>query len=254
MAILTPVRNATLLLELDGSHVLVDPMLNPAGAVPPVGGTAPELRNPLVELPFDARELAARADVVLVTHLHNDHFDAAARELLAPDVPLLCQPADADRLTGDGFIDVRPVEDQAPLTAGTVVHRVPARHTLGEHEAALGPGSGYVVTGAGRPTVYVAGDCVWCEEMAATLDRFHPDVVVLNGGAARFLTGAHISMTSEDVIAAARHAPDARIVVVHLEALNHCPMSRDELRRHTAAAGLAERVAIPGDGERLELG
>ena len=58
-------------------------------------------------------------------------------------------------------------------------------------------------------------------------------------------------MTADDVIAAARHAPDATLVAVHLEALNHCPMSRDELRRHLVAAELDERVRIPREGEAL---
>jgi hypothetical protein len=61
-------------------------------------------------------------------------------------------------------------------------------------------------------------------------------------------------MTAEDVIAAARRAPFATLVAVHLEALNHCPMSRDELRRHLVAAGLDERVRIPQDGDALCVG
>lgn len=134
------------------------------------------------------------------------------------------------------------------------VERVVAHHTLDPQVAGrLGPGSGYVLRAPGEPTVYLGGDCVWCDDMAATLDRARPDVVVLNGGAARFRDGGHITMTATDVIAAARHAPDARVVVVHLEALNHCPMTRDELRRHTAAADLADRVHIPLDGEELAL-
>jgi L-ascorbate metabolism protein UlaG (beta-lactamase superfamily) len=250
MASLTLLRNATVLLSYAGTTFLVDPMLNDAGAVSAIPGTAPNERNPLVELPRPAADVAAAADAVLVTHLHNDHFDDAARSLLPNAVPLLCQPPDADRLRGDGFTDVRPVEPAATIGAVSV-DRVVARHTLGEHAEALGPGSGYVLRADGEPTVYVAGDCVWCEEMAATLDEFRPDVVVLNGGAARFLTGAHISMTSSDVIAAARHADGAQIVVVHLEALNHCPMTRDELRRHATAAGLVERVRAPADGTSL---
>jgi hypothetical protein len=58
-------------------------------------------------------------------------------------------------------------------------------------------------------------------------------------------------MTVEDVIATARHAPSATLVAVHLEALNHCPMTRDELRRHLVTAGLADRVRVPQDGEAL---
>ena len=45
------IRHATLLVELAGRCVLVDPMLDPAGARPPVADTANDRRNPLTELP-----------------------------------------------------------------------------------------------------------------------------------------------------------------------------------------------------------
>jgi L-ascorbate metabolism protein UlaG (beta-lactamase superfamily) len=252
---LLAVRNATLLLALTASSpvLLVDPMLNAEGAVAPVEHTAPPDRNPLVALPVPAEGLVAAAGAVLVTHLHNDHFDDGARRLLDPSVPILCQPADRGRLGADGFTDVRPVEDRLELAGELGVRRVPARHSLGEHEAALAPVSGYVLDAPGAPRVYVAGDCVWCPELAATLDAQRPDVIVVNAGAARFLTGEPISMTAEDVVRTARRAPWAAVVVVHLEALNHCPMRRDDLRRQLVAAGLGRRVVVPGDGSRLVL-
>lgn len=254
-ATLTLLRGATVLLDLgERAVILVDPMLADAGSAPPVQDTAPARRNPLVSLPLPAADVVAAADAVLVTHLHNDHFDAGARALLPADIPLFCQPADAERLTADGFTAVAAVDDRRELARDLELHRVPARHAIGGHEAALAPVSGYVLRAPDAPVVYVAGDCVWCPELAATLDRFAPDIVVVNAGAARFLTQGAISMTSEDVIAVARHAPEATVVAVHLEALNHCPMTRDELRRHLVAAGLAERVRVPADGETLELG
>jgi L-ascorbate metabolism protein UlaG (beta-lactamase superfamily) len=235
------------------SRLLVDPMLNPPGAVPPVADTAPPRRNPLTPLPRPAGDVVAAADVVLVTHLHNDHFDDAARSLIPPSMPILCQPEDHDQLTRDQFTAVTAVDDRVELQGGLVVNRVAARHTLGEHAEALGPGSGYVLTGPGWPTIYLAGDCVWSDELATTLRRFAPDVVVINAGAARFLTGLPITMTADDVIAVARHAPDALIVAVHLEALNHCPMTRDDLRRHLIAAGLDRQVQVPADGAVVRL-
>jgi hypothetical protein len=58
-------------------------------------------------------------------------------------------------------------------------------------------------------------------------------------------------METDDVIAVAEAAPEARVVAVHLEAINHCLETRDELRGGLAAAGLSDRVAVPGDGETL---
>src|SRR3954470_8308578 len=105
------IRHATLVLELAGRRLLVDPMLDPAGARPPVANTANDRRNPLVELPEPAEAIAREAEVLLVSHLHADHLDETAVRLLAGDTPVLAQPEDAEVLRERGFSDVRPVED-----------------------------------------------------------------------------------------------------------------------------------------------
>ena len=51
---LTLVRSATVLLDLRGRRILVDPMLDDAGTRPPVEQTANPVRNPPVPLPFPA--------------------------------------------------------------------------------------------------------------------------------------------------------------------------------------------------------
>jgi hypothetical protein len=78
-------------------------------------------------------------------------------------------------------------------------------------------------------------------------------VIVVNAGAARFIHGDPITMDAEDVIATCIAAPDALVVAVHMEAMNHCGLDRAGLRAAVAAAGLAGRVATPADGETLEL-
>ena len=50
----TSIRNATVILELSGRRILVDPMLDAARARPPIENTANPVPNPTVELPFPA--------------------------------------------------------------------------------------------------------------------------------------------------------------------------------------------------------
>jgi L-ascorbate metabolism protein UlaG (beta-lactamase superfamily) len=101
--------------------------------------------------------------------------------------------------------------------------------------------------------LYVAGDTIWCDEVAEALDAHAPDVVVVNAGAARFETGDPITMTADDVVAVARHAPQARVVAVHLEAINHCGLSRADLHQRLQAEGLTDRVTVPEDGAEIPL-
>lgn len=247
------VRHATLRLDLGGRRVLVDPQLDPAGAREGVPGTPDPRPSPLVGLPEPAEVVAREVDLLLVTHLHQDHLDATALALLPRDVPVLGQPEDAEALRVHGFADVRPVEDAVDLD-GLRVTRTGARHG---HDPALAaqmaPASGFVLEAPGEPVVYVAGDTVWADEVRAALERHRPAVVVVNAGAASFLEGGAITMTADEVVEVARQAPDATVVAVHFETVSHCVESRAVLHEAVREHGLGGRVVVPEDGTEVPI-
>jgi L-ascorbate metabolism protein UlaG (beta-lactamase superfamily) len=229
---ITLVRHATLVLETSVGRVLVDPMLCAAGTLPPVQGTPLPRPNPLVDLPIRAEDVVGDVALCVVTHLHGDHCDDTARELLPPDIPILTMPEHAAGLEELGFTRVTTSHVAFELTAG--------RHGTGELADAMGPVCGFVVDG-----VYVAGDTIWCEEVEAALDRHRPRVVIVNAGAAQFTGSPPIVMAADDV-RRVRQATDARVVTVHLEAMNHCVETR-------AVYEAIDGVVVPRDGETLEL-
>lgn len=235
---LTLVRNATLIAEIGGKRLLVDPMLDDAGARPPIENTRNPVRNPTVPLPVPAEEVVRGVDAVLLTHRHRDHFDARAEELVPRDVPVFCQPEDEEPLRDLGF-DARPVED-AIEWEGLRIARTPARHGSGRVAELLAPVSGFVLG-----DLYVGGDTVWYEGVEEAIERHRPRVAVVNAGGAEFTEGGLIVMGVDDVREVAARVPT--VVAVHMEALNHCFLSRAELR--TAVP----EVLVPDDGETLEL-
>jgi L-ascorbate metabolism protein UlaG (beta-lactamase superfamily) len=235
---LTLVRNATIIVEHVGMRLLVDPMLDDAGARPPIDNTANPIPNPTVPLPMPAEEVVRGLDAVIVTHRHRDHLDARAEELLPRDVPVFCQPEDAAALRNVG-LDARPVGDEVGWSGLRIV-RVPARHGTGGVAEALAPVSGFVVD-----DLYLAGDTVWYDGVAETIERHRPRVAVVNAGGAQFLEGGLIVMGVEDVREVAARVPT--VVAIHLEALNHCLLTRAELR------AALPHVLVPADGETLEL-
>jgi L-ascorbate metabolism protein UlaG (beta-lactamase superfamily) len=235
---ITLVRHATLLLDIAGRRLLVDPQLDPQGARPPIDNTPNPRPNPLVPLPMPAEDVVRGLDGVVVTHLHRDHLDETAERLLPRDVPVLCQPPDEAHLRSLGFTTV-PVADELGWL-GLRVHRTGGRHGTGQIAERLAPVSGFVLD-----DLYIAGDTIWCDDVAAALERHRPAVAVVNAGGARFLQGAPIVMTSADVRELVERVP--KVVAVHMEAINHCVLTRAELR-----SAVPEAI-IPADGETIEV-
>ena len=227
---LTHVRHATLLIDTGATRILVDPMLRAAGSTPPIEDTPNPVPNPLVELPRPADEIVRGVDLCIVTHLHGDHFDDAADEALRRDQPILTQPESVAALEARGFTDV------ATERAGFVMTR--GHHGTGAIGKAMGAVSGWAFDG-----IYIAGDTIWCDEVREALELHRPRIVVVNAGGARFNEGDPIVMDAAGV-RRVREATGARVVVVHLEAINHCIEPRDAYRA-------IDGVLVPADGETL---
>ena len=234
----TLVRSATVILELAGKRLLLDPMLDDAGARPPIENTENQVRNPTAPLPMRAEDVVRGIDAVLVTHRHRDHFDTRAEELLPRAVPLFCQPEDEDALRALGLHALSVTEELD--WDGLHIPRTPASHGTGRIAELLAPVSGFVLD-----DLYLAGDTVWYEGVAETIDRHRPRVAVVNAGGAAFLEGGLIVMGIDDVREVAARVPT--VVAVHMEALNHCYLTRAELRAAVPS------VLVPEDGETLEL-
>ena len=254
---LTLIRNATLLLDYAGKRFLIDPVLAEKGAYPGFPGTAnAELRNPLVELPLSLERILD-VDAVIVTHTHLDHWDDAAKKFIPKTMPLFVQnAADAADLRAVGFRDVR-VLDRGTGYGDIRLSKTSGRHgseatcAVPEMAARLGEVCGVVFRHAAEKTVYVAGDTVWNRLVRANLKAFAPDIVVVNAGWAQADGHGAIIMGAEDVLNVHRAAPEASIVATHMEAINHCVLSRAALRTFAEKKGFADKLLVPGDGESL---
>ncbi|MCT4571157.1 Lrp/AsnC family transcriptional regulator [Bacillus thuringiensis] len=109
--------------------------------------------------------------------------------------------------------------------------------------------SGIVFNHPDEPRLYVAGDTIWCNDVQQAIDTHDPEVIVINGGAAQFLEGGPITMTKEDIYDTKQAAPQAKIIVSHMESLNHCLLTRKELNDFIDKKGLSNTILVPSDGE-----
>lgn len=248
----THIRNATALLETGGVRLLVDPWFAPQGAGRSFGGT--EVRSPIAPLPMEPAEILDGVDALLLTHRHEDHFDEAARDALPRDLPVLLTEPDVAPVAELGFSDITVLKE------GTEWRGLTFKPTIAIHGPEwllerLGPVSGYVIRAAGDPAIYLASDTIMVDAVRDVIASEVPGVVVVNAGGA-YLQGKHgpIIMEAPDVVETAKLARTATVVAVHIEAADHCRVTRADVRAAAAEAGVADRVEVPEDGETLKFG
>ena len=137
---------------------------------------------------------------------------------------------------------------------GITITRTPAHHCTGEIERAMAPVSGFVLESSIEPTLYIAGDTVWHPDVVATIELFQPAVIVVNASGARLLQGDPIVMTVNDIAMLCNAAPSATVIVVLLEAVNHCLETRADYRSGLPALGVdTSRVHIPENSEVITI-
>jgi L-ascorbate metabolism protein UlaG (beta-lactamase superfamily) len=246
------IRHATLIVEYGGHRLLVDPMLDDAGARPAIQNSPNPRNNPLVGLPMPVVDVVQGVEAVLVTHTHSDHWDGTAASILPKDIPLFGQVEDKQKFRDQGFLHVQPVTSLVEWS-DIEITRTGGQHGRGEIAKAMAPVSGFILRASGEPTLYIAGDTIWCDEVESAIREHKPEIIVVNAGAAQFLEGGPITMSADDVIATCKAAPNARIIAVHMESINHCLLTRDDLAFQLEAARISGRVVIPQDGEWVTL-
>ncbi len=251
-------RNATLIIEVGEHVVLVDPMLADKGELPSFSFFRHKpKRNPLVPLPENAGESLAKVTSALITHCqrgHTDHLDREGEKLLAGrNIATYCRKEDAGYL-GKRHIDARPLETgrRSPFLGGHIMP-VPARHGHGWIAGLMGPGVGYVIDFPGEPSLYIAGDTVLTADVRRVLVKLTPDIAIVAAGNASVDIGKPILMSLDEVMEFAQLAP-GKVVANHLEALNHCPVTRSQVATAAHAAGLGDKMTIPEDGEWIDFG
>jgi L-ascorbate metabolism protein UlaG (beta-lactamase superfamily) len=142
----TYVGHATVLIEIDGTRLLTDPLLRP------------RLGLLLRHGPPSAPEATQNLDAVLISHLHHDHADLSSLRQIGGDVPLLVPPGSRRFFERHGFGSVSELEPGKAKPIGTTtVTAVEAVHPGGRRRFARDSEAvGFLIHG--RSDVYFAGD------------------------------------------------------------------------------------------------
>jgi len=242
------IRSATLRFNYAQKDFLIDPYLAARHTRPSFTGRSP---NPLVDLPCSPQEVIAGIEMALISHLHSDHFDPAAQELLPKDLPLLCQPEDKAAIESKGFRNVIPIAREI-IWQGITITRTPCQHGTGDVLEDMGNASGFVFSAENQPTVYWTGDTIWCEAVANIISQTRPEIIITHSCGAQWGDHVLIVMDAEQTIAVCRASLNSTVIAVHMESLDHATVTRAALREFAQANGIGPgKLVIPLDGEKI---
>jgi L-ascorbate metabolism protein UlaG (beta-lactamase superfamily) len=242
------IRSATLRITYNQHVFLIDPYLAPKHSQEPLIGKS---RNPLVDLPFPAEDVVADIEMALISHLHPDHFDNLAQQLLPRNIQLYCQPGDEHQIKEAGFSNITTI-DKSVAWHGLRITRTSGQHGSEVWAAQMGAVAGFIFRADNEPTIYWAGDTIWYEALEQLVLETEPDIIITHSSGASFEEGHPIIMDGRQTMKVCRIASRSIVIATHMEAFDFDTVSRKDLRAMAEAEGIeAKQLLIPADGETL---
>ncbi len=251
--IIQQIRNATLKIQYGGVAFLIDPWLQDKGTGFSANSVRPEMQGvkcPMNDLPCASESILKDVDCCLVTHLHFDHFSP---DYLPKDLRIIAQnEKDAESIRNMGFEDVQSFDSVEIEIGGITIRKTTAIH--GENEAVvkkMGEVCGYIFRAPEEKKLYLAADTVYCDEVERTIERFRPEVIILNCCGATVPLGRLI-MDADDIKKVCRKAPEAVVIATHLDSVNHALYTSEDIKNYIEKEGLVQ-VRVPANGETVEI-
>ena len=258
------IRNATFIIESSQHFILVDPMLSHQGELPPFSLFKHKAKkNPIVPLPLEANELLNKVTDCLITHSqtfglkalqHTDHLDKRGEAfLIEHHIPVVSVQKDIAYLkkqhlnVADGLL----FWERKPYLNGYIT-AIPAQHGYGWIHRMMANGAGYFIELLNEPSLYICGDTILTQEVKKAITELKPDIVVLATGNASLDIGGDLLMNMNDILDVVRLSPH-KVIANHMDALNHCGISREFLKTILMKENVLDKVLIPKDGESIEL-
>ena len=235
----------TAIIEACGYRFMTDPTLDPAGSHYSLGGGAVTLEKSLGPATLDIGKI----DFVLLSHdQHADNLDNGGRNLLNTVTHTFTTKAGAGRLGGT-CIGLDPWENHelsTPDGSRITITGTPARHGPAGIEKIAGDVTGFILTirGESNHEIYITGDTVYYEGVAAVAKRFKPGYIFLFAGAARTRGPFNLTMGANDALDTAFAFPGSIIIPLHYEGWKHFTQNASDLEKSFEVIGIRDRLKI----------
>jgi L-ascorbate metabolism protein UlaG (beta-lactamase superfamily) len=194
---ITRLVHGSAVIDFRETGILLDPWYSPT---PPLG--------PSEDVGISLENLPPMRGI-LITHQHDDHFDAETlRDYPNKELRVITPPGLGAKIRAMGYEDVVELEHWDRSQIGSaIVTAVPARHDV--------PEDGYVLQGNGV-TLYVAGDTQFDEKIFREIAARFPEIdmaLLPVGGISSF--GHRLDMTPDEAAEAYTIVRPAHVIPYH---------------------------------------
>ncbi|WUR13623.1 MBL fold metallo-hydrolase [[Empedobacter] haloabium] len=253
------IGTATVLIRWQGLTIMTDPNFLHKGdhAHLGYGLTSERLTNPAIE--FGA---LPPIDLVLLSHLHDDHFDRTVQEKLNRDIPIVTTPTAARQLRNMGFRKALGLEtwEALQVTKGAATLRVtamPGRHgplaVVPFLPTVMGTMLDFGGNGA-RYRMYVSGDTMVYDDIE-DIPRRYPgiDLALLHLGGTRLLGLVTVTMDAREGVKMLRLIAPQRAIPIHYNDYTVFKSPLSDFQQAVEEAGLADKVSYLKHGESYRI-
>lgn len=250
------VGTATVVLRYAGFTILTDPnFLHQGDHMHVMGGMvrSQRLTNPALDI-----EDLPPLDLVVLSHMHDDHFDKVATEKLDKQLPIVSTPHAVKSLLQKGFTRLQGLEPWQSILirkGGSTlkISAMPGRHGPGPLALALPPVMGSMLEfqeqDKTRFCLYITGDTLVIEELKEIPKRYpNIDVALLHLGGTK-LFGVLLTMDAKQGVEALQIIAPKLAIPIHYNDYTLFKSPLEDFVAAVEAAGLQSKVRYLNHGD-----
>jgi L-ascorbate metabolism protein UlaG (beta-lactamase superfamily) len=251
------IGTATVIIRYQGLTILTDPNFLHKGDHVHLGYglTAERQTNPAIE--FDK---LPPIDLVILSHMHEDHFDKLVQERLDRKIPIVSTREASEKLKRLGFQQRFALSewDRLEVTKGNTkvrVTAVPGRHGGAAVAVLLPKVMGSVLDfGANADTpdyrMYISGDTLVYDDIRGIPLRFPGiDLALLHLGGTRILGVFKVTMDGKDGVQMMQIVKPKKTIPIHYNDYDVFKSPLADFAREVKAAGLDDGVVYLTHGD-----
>lgn len=250
------IGTATVLLRYAGFTILTDPNFLHQGDQVHIGYG---LRSTRLTEPALALDALPPLDLVVLSHLHEDHFDRLVDRRLNPVMPIVTTPQAASELAERGFRETRGLDTWQSLLATKAgvrlrITALPARHAPGPLARLLPPVMGSMLDfsygdGAVLLRLYITGDTLLFDKLKEIPRRYPEiDLMLLHLGGTRVL-GLLVTMDAKQGMRALDLFEPKTTIPIHYNDYTVFKSPLEDFAKRVAAAGRQPQVRYLRHGD-----